>query len=232
MKRSRQTTRPGKVLGLALATAAWLTMAWLTLLWTTACSRQLAAPAASGNTKSSQLPFERVSDSGGISPTAGFTFDEIPAGTEFTIRLQAALSSADSRVGQSFDAVFDEPVIVAGKTVVPRGATVTGSVVAARAFQSLQQPGYLRVALQSIVVNGKAVPLRTSTVFAKGASYRKREAPTMTRSPADGRASIAESALNSASGTHPSLSPGSGDVRFSTGHRLTFRLAHPLHLES
>jgi hypothetical protein len=227
MKRSRQITRPLKVLGLTLAT-----LAWVVLIWTAGCSRQLSVPASSGTAKSSQLPFERVSDSSGISPTSGFSFDGIPAGTEITVRLQTALSSAHSRVGQSFDAVVDEPVIVSGKTVVPSGATVTGSVLAARTSRSRHQPGYLRLTLASIVVNGKAVPLRTSSVFAKGASYGKREAPAMTRSAADGKGAVAESALDSANRTEPSSSPVQGDVRFSTGRRLTFRLTQPLHLES
>jgi hypothetical protein len=227
MKRSRQITRPLKVLGLTL-----VTLAWVVLIWTAGCSRQLSVPASSGTAKSSQLPFERVSDSSGISPTSGFSFDGIPVGTEITVRLLTALSSADSRVAQSFDAVVDEPVIVSGKTVVPSGATVTGSVLAARASRSRHQPGYLRLTLASIVVNGKAVPLRTSSIFAKGASYGKRQAPTMTRSAADGKGAVAESALDSANGTEPSSSPVQGNVRFSTGRRLTFRLTQPLHLES
>jgi hypothetical protein len=227
MRRSRQITSPAKLGGLAFAI-----LAGLTLIGTIGCSRQLPVPASSGTAKSSQLPFERVSDGGGISPTSGFSFDGIPAGTEIIIRLQAALSSADSRVGQSFDAVVDEPVIVAGKTVVPRGATLTGRVVQARAYRSPRELGYVRVTLESIVVNGKAVPLRTSSIFAKGASYGKREAPPMTSSASDGKAGLAESALNSTNRSQPSFTPSQGDVRFSTGHRLTFRLAQPLHLDS
>jgi hypothetical protein len=217
-------TRPIKVCGLAL-----VSLAWLTLSWTAGCSRQLPVPASGEAAKASQLPFERVSDGGGISPTAGLTVDGIPAGTEITVRMQAAMSSANSRVGESFEAVVDEPVIVAGKIVVPRGTTVTGSVLEARASRSLQQPGYLRVTLESIVVNGKAVPLRASSIFAKGASYAKRETPTVTRSGANGKAELTESALGSAHGTEPSLLPAHADARFSTGRRLTFRLAQPLH---
>jgi hypothetical protein len=225
MKRSRQTsTRPTKVCGLAL-----VILAWLTLSWTAGCSRQLPVPASGETAKTSQLPFERVSDSGGISPTSGFTVDGIPAGTAIIVRMQAALSSADSRVGESFEAVVDEPVILAGKIVVPRGTTVTGSVLEAKASRSPQQPGYLRLTLESIVVNGKAVPLRASSIFAKGASYRKREAPTMAKSGANGKAELTESALGSTHGTEPSLLPAHADVRFSTGRRLTFRLAQPLH---
>jgi hypothetical protein len=38
--------------------------------------------------------------------------------------------------------------------------------------------------------------------------------------------------LNSTNRSQPSFTPSQGDVRFSTGHRLTFRLAQPLHLDS
>jgi hypothetical protein len=142
-----------------------------------------------------------------MSPTAGFSFDGIPAGTEVTVRLQSALSSADSRAGDSFQAVLVEPIVVAGKMVVPPGAAVTGSVVAGKTSGGLNAPGYLRVTLASIAMNGKPIPLETSSIFAKGGSHKKYGAPT-----------------------EPSINPGQGDVRFSTGRRLTFRLVQPLHL--
>ena len=107
-----------------------LMAAAVSLAWETGCSRQLAVPVSDGNAGSAPLPFDRVSDNSGISPTAGFSFDGIPAGTEVTVRLQSALSSANSRAGDSFQAVLVEPMVVAGKMVVPPGAVVTGSVVA------------------------------------------------------------------------------------------------------
>jgi hypothetical protein len=146
------------------------------------------------------------------------------------MRLQLALSSAHSRVGDSFGGVLDEPVVVAGNTVAPRGAPVTGSVVAAKASGGLHDPGYLRVTLVSIDMNGKSVPLQTSSIFAKGGSYEKRKVPTMKSTETDGKGTAGESAEDSGNGSEPSFNPGQGDVRFSTGHRLTFRLAQPLHL--
>jgi hypothetical protein len=235
MKTSRQASGAIMVLRLALVSLTWITFVW------TGCSRQFPVPGSSDpgsseKTSSGHLPFDRVSDVHGISPTAGFAADEIPAGTEVTVRLQLALSSADSRVGDSFQAVLDEAVVVAGKTVVPRGATVTGKVVAARASRYLHDPGYLRVTLASVVVNGKAVPLRTSSIFAKGRTYGKREMLAMNRSAADDKGAVAGSAVDSGNGSEPlfhepQISPGQDDVRFSTGRRLTFRLAQPLHLE-
>jgi len=202
-----------------------LTLACVTLAWVTGCSRQLAVQGSGATANSGHLPFDRVSDSSGMSPTAGFTPEGIPAGTEVSIRLRIPLSSADSRVGDSFQAVLDEPVVVAGKTMVPRGTPVTGSVVAAKASGGPHDPGYVRLTLASIAMNGEAVPLQTSSIFAKGGSYEKRRA-TMTRSDGDGKDATTESR-----GNQLSFSPSQGDVRFSTGHRLSFRLTQPLHLQ-
>ena len=207
MKRSRQA---GQRVSLFCALKA------ATLFLSTACSRQLGAPGITEGNKNRQLPFDRVSDAGGISPTDGFEVDEIPTGTQLDIRLQSPLSSASARVGESFSAVLDAPVIVAEKTVVPRGALVTGSVMATKASAELDDPGYLRLTLISMVVNGKTIPLRTSSIFAKGGSYAS--SPT-----------ISGSALNS---SQFSLNPSKDDVRFSTGHSLTFRLAQPFNPQS
>jgi hypothetical protein len=216
MKRRRQTSQLIVV----------LTVAWVSLAWETGCSRQLAAPVAAGSASGAQLPFDRVSSSSGISPTAEFSVDGVPEGTEVTVRLQSALSSADSRAGDSFQASLAEPMVVGGKTVAPLGAAITGSVVAGKASIGLNDPGYLRLTLLSIVLNGKPTPVVTSSVFAKGGWYKKRKPLAIVRSEAGGKDANGESHL----APEPSIDPGQGDVRFSTGHRLTFRLVQPLHL--
>jgi len=188
-------------------------------LWSTACSRQFGAPGFTDDTKGAQLPFDHVSDGSGISPTGGFDIDEVPTGTPVNIRLQTALSSARARVGESFSAVLDDPVILGGKTIVPRGALVTGSVMAAKASADRHDPGYLRLTLTSILVNGKMIPLRTSGIFAKGGSHISKPA-------------LSALALDSANPSGSPLVPSNDDVRFSTGHRLTFRLAQPFHWQS
>jgi len=207
--------------------AVVLALAWMTAAWVTGCSRQLTVPGSGGSADHGQLPFDRVSDDSGISPTAGFASDGIPAGTEVTIRLRLPLSSADSRAGDSFQAVLDEPLVVAGKTLVPRGTPVSGSVLAAKASGRQHDAGYLRLTLASIALNGKSVPLQTSSIFAKGGWDDKPKAPKMRRT--DGGA-MAESSVDSENRTPLAFNPEQGDVKFSTGRRLTFRLAQPLHL--
>jgi hypothetical protein len=210
---------------------AWVGLACLTLAWLTGCSRQLAVPGSVETTDRSHLPFDHVSDSTGISPTSAFAFESIPVGTEINVRLGLALSSADARAGDVFEAVLDSPMVVAGKTVVPPSVRLTGRVIATKASGGLHDPGYLRLTLASIAMNGKSVPLQTSSIFTKGGSNEKPN-PAATAhvwaARAEGSASVATA--DSGTGSKTSPDPNSGDVRFSTGHRFTFRLAQPLHL--
>jgi len=80
--------------------------------------------------------------------------------------------------------------------------------------------------LASIAMNGKPIPLQTSSIFAKGASYEKHRKLTMPKFEADGKDALLETDSNNETGA--SSYPRHGDVKFSTGHRLTFRLAQPL----
>lgn len=221
MTRWRQAGQRTVILGLS----------WLTLAAATGCSRQLAGPGSAKAADSGQLPFDRVSDGSGISPTAAFASESIPVGTEITVQLRLALSSADSRVGDTFEALLEEPLVV-GKTVVPRGTPVMGRVFAAKAA-GRHDPGYLRLTLASFEMNGKSIPLQTSSIFTKGRSRDQRSQPDATHgSKAENESVAAGTPADSATASEPLRDLNRGDVRFSTGHRFTFRLAQPLHLSN
>ena len=161
-----------------------------------ACSRQ---PVFLSPKESAQsLPFNDSSHSEGISPTQAFASASIPTGTVIAIRLQSSLSSAVSHSGDHFQAVLDGPIMVQEQTLAPSGAAITGTIVTARA-SGPRHPGFLRLTLSALVLNGKAVDVHTSSVFSKGG-------------PGDARSEA-----------------GAGnDVQFSTGRRLSFRLIQPL----
>src|SRR5258705_5501658 len=98
----------------------------------------------------------------------------VPAGAPISIRLQNSISSATANSGDDFDFVLTEPLVVNGKTVAPAGAPGIGRVVAARRSGRLHNAGYLRVALASVAINGKQVPVETSSVLMAGGKYKKR----------------------------------------------------------
>ena len=121
------------------------------------------------------LPFDRESDNGGIFPTGSLTPEAIPAGTPLAIRLRSSLSSATSLPGDSFEAVLEEAIVVRGKVIAPRGTSVRGKVLDAKAASELQESGYIRLALTAVVLNRQSVPIQTSSIF------MKRKARTMGR---------------------------------------------------
>ncbi len=146
--------------------------------FTVACGRDTSVPSEDAATAddAQKLPFDREARTTGIQPSRSLvpTVSRLLEGTPITIRLQSALSSASSNSGDSFSGTLDDPIIIDGQTAIPRGAAVTGRVLAAKASGHLHDPGYLRIALVSLNLDGTPVAIETSSIFAKGGSHEKR----------------------------------------------------------
>lgn len=183
------------------------------------CSQRESLPVASGNEAANdQLPFSAASDKEGFFPTGSLTPTAIPAGTPVTIHVQLSLSSATSHSGDSFEAVLDQPIIVRGREVAPRGAIVAGKILDARASDQLQEPGYMRLALTAISINGKSFRIQTSSIFVKRGAHGNSNPTVMGGAPMSlasigpasiGAASIATASISPASLNKASISPAS-----------------------
>lgn len=165
----------------------------------------------------------------------------IPQGTPVAIRLQDSISSASATSGDSFDYVLAEPLVVNGKTVAPAGAPGIGRVVAARKSGRLHNAGYLRLALASVEVEGKQVPIQTSSIFISGGSYKKRNwawigggaagGALIGGLAAGGKGALIGSAIGAGSGTAAAAATGKKEVGFAAERRLTFKLSQPLQVQ-
>jgi hypothetical protein len=56
------------------------------------------------------------------------TAPDIPAGTEIQVRVIENLNSGTARLGDIFHGTLDEPIVVSGKQLFPKGADVTGTI--------------------------------------------------------------------------------------------------------
>jgi hypothetical protein len=228
MKASRVISLVALALGLAMALA---------------CDHQSSVPVVASEalpeSNEARLPFDREAQSGGISPTSSVVPPgaQVPAGTPVMIHLQTPLSSATARSEDMFKAVLDEPVVVNEHILAERGTVVIGRVVEARPMSQMQTPGYLRLTLSSISINGKSARIRTSSSFLKGAGPARRNATNPVggdgaligavatdKGPLIGNAMAADSGLSSPFVTRPR------DVTVGPERRLTFRLIEPLPL--
>jgi len=160
---------------------------------------------------SQKVPFELESQ-----PAAHLTTGlpqpsgSLPEGTAITIRLLKTFSSAQVHGGDHFEGTLEDPISIAGRNVIPRGAAVTGRILAAKASGRKHDPGYLRIALTSLSVDGKSMPIETSSLFVKGGT-RDRTSSI----PSGGNAFASETQ----------------EVSFDAERRLTFRLAQALELQ-
>src|SRR5262249_21588989 len=78
----------------------------------------------------------------------------LPKGTAITATVERTLASNKNHSGDPFAASILRPVKVDGKTVLPRGTQVTGSVYEVKKHE-------LKVVLDSVVINGVYCDLST-----------------------------------------------------------------------
>jgi len=98
----------------------------------------------------------------------------VPAGTSVTVNLGSALGSKLSQSGQSFNGTVARDIIVDNTVVIPRGATVSGTVTDAKALGKFAGGAVLQLRLDSITLNGTDVPVQTAvrTFSVKGKGKR------------------------------------------------------------
>jgi hypothetical protein len=206
-----------------------------------ACGHQSSVPiVASGAiapVDGARLPFDREAQSGGISPTSSVVPPgaQAPPGTVIVIRLRKSLSSARAHANDTFAAVLDEPLLVNDRILAEPGSLVTGRVVEAKSTSQTRTPGYMRLTLSSISIDGKPARVRTSSTFLKGFGPRRRIATPAS----DGAGTLLGAASN---GTAPALGDATvaeneqdppeeirwRDAMVGPERRLKFRLIEPL----
>lgn len=98
----------------------------------------------------------------------------LPRGTVIAVHLDRSLSTTHSRAGQAFHAVLTAPLIVDGRTVLPRGARFTGHVTTSESSGRLKGRAELGITLDGVDVEGRRYPISTSVTTRRGAAHTRR----------------------------------------------------------
>jgi len=164
----------------------------------------------------------------------------LPAGTNLVIRMIDGVDSERNSVGQTFAASMDEPVMINGETLIPRGADVVVKLVDATESGKLTGRSTLTLDLVSIKVNDRMVDVNTQTVKEESSSRGARTAKTVGGGAALGTiiGAIAGHGKGAAIGAVAGAAAGAGAeiltkgqrVKIPSETRLTFSLENAVHL--
>jgi hypothetical protein len=100
----------------------------------------------------------------------------LSAGTNLVVRMIDAVDSDVNRNGQTFAASIDEPVMLGGQTIIPRGADAVVKLVDSKESGKLTGRSELTLSLMSVRVNGRMVDINTQTVERDSSSRGARTA--------------------------------------------------------
>lgn len=89
---------------------------------------------------------------------------EIPSGTTLTVRMIDPVDSRNDRLGQTYRASLDEPVMINGEVIVPRGVDVVAKLVDDKQSGRATGRTVLTLDLDSITIDGRVVPISTESV--------------------------------------------------------------------
>ena len=173
-----------------------------------------------------------------LEPTRPIT---LSAGTYIHVTLDQSLTSDKNRSGDEFEASVSSPVVVEGKTVIPKGAHVRGRVVEARESGRLAHVAHMRLALRSVEVAGKSYEIETSSVSRTGSNHKKRNVELIGGGSAlgaliggvagGGKGAVIGAAAGAGAGTATAAATGKKEINIPAETPLTFKLSQPVNIE-
>jgi hypothetical protein len=183
------------------------------------------------------LQNEREYDQQQPRQSAGSSAIEIPAGSVLVVRMIDDVDSERDTRGKTFRASLDEPILINGEAVVPRGAEVTAKLVDDKQSGKFAGRAELTLALVSIQANGRSIDVTTGNVTQASASRGARTAKTVGGTTALGAiiGGIAGGGAGAAIGAASGAAVGGGvqvltkgqRVRIPSETRLSFTLQQP-----
>ncbi len=99
---------------------------------------------------------------------------QVPAGTTINVRLTQGIDVDASKAGQSFKAIVDDPVMMNGVIVIPRGATAELQAVAVQQSGKMKGSDKISLKMNSIGFGGNVYQVASAYVETKGGGEGKK----------------------------------------------------------
>jgi hypothetical protein len=168
----------------------------------------------------------------------------VPSGTTLALRMNQEVSTRSARVGTAITATLTEPIYGSdGRTLIPAGATVRGTVTEARESSRAGEDARIAIAFNSISFEGQSHSISATTTNAptrlvtrdsnteKAAKIGGGAAAGAVLGQVIGRntkSTIAGAAIGAAAGTAVAIGTANVDAVISSGSRVTIRLNSPV----
>jgi hypothetical protein len=101
---------------------------------------------------------------------------QVPAGTVINVRLTQGIDVDASQAGQSFKAIVDDPVMMNGSIVIPRGASAVLQAAAVQQSGKMKGSDKISLKMNSIGFGGNVYQVATAYVETKGGGEGKKTA--------------------------------------------------------
>jgi hypothetical protein len=100
----------------------------------------------------------------------------VPSGTVVNVRLTQGIDVDASQAGQQFKAIVDDPVMLGGSIVIPRGASAVVQAVQVQQSGKMKGSDKISLKLNSVAFGGYVYEVATQYVESKGKGEGKRTA--------------------------------------------------------
>ena len=163
---------------------------------------------------------------------------EVPAGTQVVVRLIDPVNSERDNLGQTYRASVDQPVVVNGQTMIPRGSDAIATLVDTQKSGKIEGRTVLTLDLKNITVNGRSYDIVTTGVPEASGSRGARSAKVIGGAAAlgaiigaaagGGRGAAIGAGSGAAVGTAAEVATSGQKVKVPAETRLTFTLQNPI----
>jgi hypothetical protein len=174
------------------------------------------------------------------SPSPSGSGTEIPAGTTMTVRMIDSVDSERDKVGQTFRASLDEPLMINGETVLARGADVLMKLVDQKQSGKIQGETALTLDIVSVTVDGRPIDVNTAEVTQASAARGSRSTKVIGGTAAvgaiigaiagGGKGAAIGGLAGAGAGTAAQVITKGQRVKIPSETRLTFTLDQPVRL--